>query len=386
MTEPSAEPLQPQAASARQRGLDALKAGLTVLVIFHHSALTYGAIGGWFDREITPDGSPSSLLLAFFCTVNQAFFMGLFFWVAGYFTPAALSRHGVTGFIRERALRLGLPLLVFGFALGPITVAMGQTRSGKPFAATLLGLWQRAVFIPGPLWFAMTLLAFSGLAAIAFGLRSRAPLSATPQRPFPSNTALALAAVGCGVVAFSLRLQWPVNRAVWGLLPGYFASYVLLFAAGCVAAKHRWLECIAPRTARTWMRVTCWALPVLPAVALLAPTVPQLRGEMAGGWNLPALVYAFWEPLVAWGVMLHLLLRAQKQPFAPPPAWQAALARRAYTMFVIHPPVLVAIALTWRSVPAPALLKFAITGGVTCWACYGLAGVLLQWRPLRRVL
>ncbi len=64
-------------------GFDALRAFLTVLVVLHHTALTYGAIGGWFYRELPTSAALSSQLLVFFCTVNQSFFMGLFFLLAG---------------------------------------------------------------------------------------------------------------------------------------------------------------------------------------------------------------------------------------------------------------------------------------------------------------
>ncbi len=37
---------------------------------------------------------------------------------------------------------------------------------------------------------------------------------------------------------------------------------------------------------------------------LLAPHVPALAGNPACGWSIPAAVYAFWEPLVAWGFIL----------------------------------------------------------------------------------
>jgi hypothetical protein len=45
----------------RNGGIDALRAAVTLLVIFHHTALTYGAIGGWYYREIAPSQSASSL-------------------------------------------------------------------------------------------------------------------------------------------------------------------------------------------------------------------------------------------------------------------------------------------------------------------------------------
>lgn len=63
----------------RNFGIDAVRVGTTFLVVFHHTAITYGAVGGWYYKEMPTDGSLSSMLLVFFCTLKQAWFMGLFF-------------------------------------------------------------------------------------------------------------------------------------------------------------------------------------------------------------------------------------------------------------------------------------------------------------------
>jgi hypothetical protein len=61
------------------------------------------------------------------------------------------------------------------------------------------------------------------------------------------------------------------------------------------------------------------------------------------------------------------------------------MAGRAFAVFVIHPPVVVAVALAWRGVDAPALLKFAVTGALSLLLCYGLAGLVVRAPGLRRL-
>ena len=39
-----------------------MRAGTTLLVVLHHTAITYGAIGGWYYKEIATDRSLSSML------------------------------------------------------------------------------------------------------------------------------------------------------------------------------------------------------------------------------------------------------------------------------------------------------------------------------------
>ena len=57
--------------------LDHVKVLLTVLVILHHSFITYGGPGGWYYRQ--PTTSQAALIpMTMFVSTNQAFFMGLF--------------------------------------------------------------------------------------------------------------------------------------------------------------------------------------------------------------------------------------------------------------------------------------------------------------------
>jgi len=369
----------PTGTSDRAQGIDALRAAVTALVVFHHAALTYGAIGGWYYRELPPSPTVPSLLLVLFCTTNQAWFMGLFFLLAGYYTPAAYERRGATAFLRGRLVRLGAPLVVYAPLLHPLTVALAQTAQGRSFSGALAWLYVHARFEPGPLWFAEALLIFT--AAYAAWRSLRRPTKSA----FPSDGALLGAALSTGAAAFVLRLVWPVGVNVGFLQLGYFASYIVLFAAGCVAAPGRWLENIAEPIKRRWLRIAWLAFPLFPAVAIVGGHISWLGGRAEGGMNVQALVYAFWEPFVAWGFILGLLALFEKR-FAAPGRLGRKIARRAYLVYIIHPPILVAVALAWRSVEAPALLKFVVTGSVACVACYLVAGLLLRTRIVARVV
>jgi hypothetical protein len=173
-----------------------------------------------------------------------------------------------------------------------------------------------------------------------------------------------------------LRLVWPVGVNVAFLQLGYFASYVVLFAAGCAAADGRWLERIPANQRRRWWRIACIALPVFPVLAVLGSRIGWPGGRAEGGWNLQALTYAFWEPFVAWGIIMGLLTLFQRR-FAVLSGIWPPLARRAFLIYIIHPPIVVATAMAWRGIAAPGLLKFAVTGSVACGLCYLAAGVLL---------
>ena len=48
--------------------------------------------------------------------------------------------------------------------------------------------------------------------------------------------------------------------------------------------------------------------------------------------------------------------------------------------------IAVAIALAWRHVDAPPLVKFALTGTATCLASFWLAGLLLRVPWIKRIV
>jgi peptidoglycan/LPS O-acetylase OafA/YrhL len=64
-------------------------------------------------------------------------------------------------------------------------------------------------------------------------------------------------------------------------------------------------------------------------------------------------------------------------------AW---ISRRSYAVYIIHPPVLVAIALLFRGWSAPALVKFGVTGFATCIVAWLVADLLVRIPWVRRVV
>ena len=230
-------------AESRNAGIDALRASLTLLVLFHHSAVTYGAMGSWFYQEIEPSHAPSSLILTLFAAYNQAFFMGLFFVIAGSLTPGAIARHGAAEYVRERLIRLGAPPALFRSRAGPVHGSAGADRE-RPFFFRDARPAREARRDH----FRTDVVRLGAPDLRRLPISSCAPRSARSgskgRGPFPSNAVLAASALATGAAAFLLRLRWPTGAEAIGLQIGYFASYVVLFAAGCLGAKGRWLETV----------------------------------------------------------------------------------------------------------------------------------------------
>jgi len=360
---------------------------MTVLVVLHHTAITYGASGGWFYHELNPSAKLSSLLLTLFVATNQAYFMGFFFFLAGYFTPHSLERKGYARFIADRFLRLGLPLLAFILILGPVTAAMVTASQGRGFWPTIVWLGRHAEIITGPLWFAQALLIFS-LAYCIWRAALRKPLAGlerTP-RPVPAWRWWLLSAIAVGAVALAIRQIVPTGKNVFGLQLGYFSSYIFLFAMGIAAWRYDWLRQLAWKNVRPWIVALVIAWPGLPIAILIAVSQHTARrADFSGGLSWAAIFYALWEPFVAWGLIAGWLLVFRRRMNQPSAFW-AWLNRRAYTAYIIHPLLVVGLALLLRPWQAPDLVKFAALGSLACMASWLAADPFVRLPGIRRVV
>jgi surface polysaccharide O-acyltransferase-like enzyme len=109
------------------------------------------------------------------------------------------------------------------------------------------------------------------------------------------------------------------------------------------------------------------------------------QGSFNGGWSLNAAFYAFWDPFVAWGIILTLLWFF-RTCFPGGNAFTAALARRAYGAYIVHPPVVVGLSLLARTWTVPPLLKFGIVGPLACIGAFATASLLLAVPGLGKIL
>jgi len=371
----------------RELYIDRIRVAMTALVVVFHTAIVYGASGGWFYHEIQPSAAPSSLLLTMFTATNQAYFMGFFFLLAGYFTPPSLERKGYGRFLADRFLRLGLPLLVFGLLLGPLTAGLVNAATGDGFWPCIQWLWRHKRFINGPLWFTQALLIFS-LAYCGWRAIFGAPLGNTQRqtRPVPSYLWWVVSAVGVGVAALAIRQFAPTGKDVIGLQLGYFSSYIYLFALGIAAWRYDWMRQLNWKHARPWIltAIGSWAgLPI--SIALAMKALKAGTATFNGGLSWTAIVYAFWEPLVAWGIIAVWILVFRERLNQPSALWNW-LGRRAYAVYIVHPVVLVGVCLLLRGWIAPALVKWGVCGLLSCIACWLVADPLVRLPGLRRVV
>jgi hypothetical protein len=124
----------PGASTARLHALDAVRGGALLLGVIFHATLSFLEPRIW----IVGDRATSvPLTVTFF--VLHLFRMTLFFLMAGFFARMLVERRGVGGFVRDRAKRILLPLLLFWppvfAALATVTIWSVIDAAGRTLPA-----------------------------------------------------------------------------------------------------------------------------------------------------------------------------------------------------------------------------------------------------------
>lgn len=368
------------ARGARSAFLDQIKVALTALVMAHHLAITFGASGSWYYRDPT---APDSLGLSVFTTINQAFFMGLFFFISGYFTPGSLDRKGAQRFLVDRAVRLLVPVVGFGVAIAPGLEYVKRISLGQP-TPSLLAYYPRRIaelgeFDPGPLWFLWALFLFNAGYVV---WRAAAPHRAA-RASRREVTAPMLVGLAAGIAAATalVRLRWPIGVNVLHLQIAYLPQYVVMFGAGIAAQRHRSLESLSPRLAPVAAVAALAGAALIGGAYATATAVEQFLGHAHG----PAVLWATGESLLCVGLSAGLLIAFQRAGWTTGRVGRE-LGAGAFAAYVLHAPIVVLLALAASQLPGPALGKLAATVLVAI-PCSFAAGIAAHRAPgLRRIL
>lgn len=365
--------------------LDNLRTALTVLVVVFHTAIAYGASGSWILVDVdTSELTITSILLTLFTAVCQAFFMSLFFFVSAYFIPTSYDRKGPSRFLKDRLIRLGIPLVVYSFLIGPVTGWYAHLRGTTTLQEFYRAeVWSFKHIFIGPAWFIEALLLFSVL-YVAYRLLTAKRGTASPEIPFPSGKVLLLLAVASGLVAFAVRFAYPAGEGPLGLQFGYFPLYILFFIAGLLARRHNWLERLTAQTAKRWGWIAVLVIPVLPVGLILTGA---LEGDIAfeGGFNAQAVLYALWEPFVCFGIIL-VLLRAFQTRFHASGRLRKWMSDHAYAVYLIHPPVIVFWTIVAQPLDWPAAVKWVIVSILSVGLCFLVSAAIRLIPGAKRIV
>lgn len=370
--------------------VDNIRVFLTVLVLLHHLMITYAGTGSWYYTEGRQD-FVTAVLGTWFSASNQAYFMGLFLLISAYFVPGAYDRKGAGRFLKDRLIRLGLPLAIYSWLVRPLFLYVDQAL----LQGRRLPLWEyltQVYFVSspqigaGPLWFIETLLIFSALYALWRLLARARPGEPAVEGRFPGNGWIALFALLLGLAGFLVRLWRPVGWSFGPLnlqLP-FFAQYIALFAVGLIAYRRNWLLGLPDKVGRLWLALAVFTMFLFWPMCLLGGAATG-DAPFRGGWHWQALAYALWESFLCFGMCIGLIYLFRRYSNRQG-RLAGALSRNAYTAYLIHGPVIVATAYAARGVALYPLLKWGLVSLVAVPLCFGLSSLIRRLPYTDRVL
>lgn len=390
VTMPSSPPFAPGAKQvSRMEWIDHLRTFVIFLVVNLHACVTYSHVGGWYIKLPPEPPFAEKVPFLFWQGHLQAFFMGLLFFIAGYFAEKSIARKTRGQFIRDRLFRLGLPSLIFMvFIQTGVVWGILQKPKVESFSQ-LITLYQnyissgRILAGTGPLWFAVALLIFS----IAFALLPR-PVTPVATKPAPR---LPHVLIMCAIViaaTFLVRTVQPIGTNIFNMQLCFFPQYIAGFIAGIAAARHSWLRQLADtRLARGafWFGVIGGPLFLAAVLYVGGPITGPDVMPYGGGWRWQALGLAAWEQSAGIAIGLGLLNLFQRR-FNSASHLGRWLSDRAFAVYVLHTPILVALALGLESIhlsPVSGALLLTILGLT---ASYLAADIAKRIPGLRQIL
>lgn len=350
--------------------IDNIRTTLIALVVIGHLAITYGGAGDWYYREPGPVSDVFNILMLPFGAILMASLLGLFSFIAGYFTVPAYDHKGAGGFLLDRVKRLAIPLAFYEIVLNPVINYVREVHGGYTGA---FWTFVKAFFSPlksfgdGPVWFLEMLLIFSlGYAAcrmLASAIQPAAARSAHPtagRNALPSNGAIALFALGLGAATWVMRIWAPSGTVYepWHQEFGHYPQYVSLFVIGLVAYRGNWLATFPDAQARLWR----WLIPaIVVALGGVAAAAGAFSGSLderaAGGLTSLSLAYAMWEAWTCVAVSITVLTWFRRR-FNHQGRLAKALSAAAFGVYVLHPAIIVPLPIALSGIHINLSLKF----------------------------
>lgn len=363
----------------RELYIDNIRVCLTALVILHHTAITYGGPGSWYFKEDIQSGVIESLVLTIFVATNQAFFMGLFFFLSSYFISASLVKKGGPRFMADRFVRLGIPMVFYSLVISPCTIyIMLVVDRHLPISFIDYYTHQEQWINIGVLWFTCALLLFT---TVFYFLDRWVP------RPVkidaPGDGSLFNIAIALGFVSFLVRIFFPIG---WTLSPvgfqfAHFPQYIIMFTAGIFAYRNDWLSYLNYRRGKFWIGIALLIIVLgFPGIYLLKIVTHSGFDVFMGGVSIQSFVNSMWEQLLGLSLIVGVIALF-KQKWNDQSRFMREMSRSAYAVYIIHPFILVFIALLFKETVMAATTKFLITGSLSVVLSFGF-GFLLTRVPL----
>ncbi|MFX1548427.1 MAG: acyltransferase family protein, partial [Promethearchaeota archaeon] len=339
----------------------------------------------------------TSILLTIVTAINSSFFMAAFFLLSGYFTPGSYNRKGSVVYLKDRFIRLGIPFLSFVTIIIPLLIyyrnftVFGVEYSLLEFYTLLLK--KGIILNAGPLWFVQALLILAIFYTIWRVLTSTERFKTILvsqehyQNYVPSIKQIFLVIALVGLLTFLVRIFIPSDSPVELISPiifylplGDFISYVSMFILGIVAYQQNWLSRISESQGKFWLKVVLGSIIILIGFIFLTGAFEDDISVYLGGLSWESLLWSIWGSINCFAICISLIPIFRKK-FNDQNTFTRMLSQNAYTVYIIHAPVLVVTSISLSGIILHPLVKFIGILGITLILCFGLSHLVIRRIP-----
>lgn len=364
--------------------IDNIKVILTILVVLHHTFIAYSSSEGWYYNE------PSTylgarILMTTFVSINQSFFMGFFFLLAAYFTDASYSRKGTFKFIKDRLIRLGVPIFFYSFILTPFISYLVYYFAKEQHITYFEYLKRYDSWIDlGVTWFVAALLLFT---LFYIAVKKIFKISFSKPIATPSSRTILVFAAALGIISFLVRIIFPVG---WVLEPvgfqlGHFPQYIALFIVGLLAAKNKWFDQLSYQSEKLFRRSAWLCLLVFPVFLVIVLKLKSPSSWFSGGFHWQALLYAVWEQWIGISILTTLLLKG-KRNWNTTSKLLTTTSRNSFAVYIFHPLVIVVFTLLVRNWNIDPAFKLLIVAPLILLGSFIFGSIVLLIPGIKKIL
>jgi glucan biosynthesis protein C len=354
-------------AGERFHALDAVRGFALMLGIFFHGVMSF-LPGEWVWFVMDDARSPLAIVIFF---TSHMFRMTTFFVIAGFFAHMLYHKRGAVGFIRNRAARIALPLVIFwpivyagiiGAVILMATMAGltepppdAPTPVPVPFAFPLTHLWFLYVLL---LMYAAVMVLRAPIAAVDRGGKLRAGVDAVVgwivRTPLVGPIVLGAPAAALFITNPEWMLLTGIPTPDNSLVPNVTAAVAYGLAFGLGWLLHRNYDAM-----RAWAKQWWLYLPIaigLTAVCLSIHGLQMPDGPTAPGPQkvIAALCYA---PAI-WCWTFAFIGFALRFLDSESPT-RRYIADASYWMYILHLPLVMALQAAITHIPGPWWAKYA---------------------------
>lgn len=319
--------------------------------------------------------------------------MGLFFFISAYFVPGSYNRKGPHKFLKDRFIRLGIPLFIYTILVNSILlyILFIQPKSEITFPEFYLSSFQSWEFFAaflggnGPLWFVLALLIFDVFYTLS-RLIYKGNIIKTIIKP-PKNIQLIIIAIIMAIFTFLVRLVFPAGGDdFFNIQLCYVAQYIIMLILGTIAYNRDWFKNIIDSQGKLWLVIVLILIIIYFSLAISLGAIDGDTEKFTGGLNWQSFIFSVWESFYCMGMCIGLVVLFRNRYNSQGNA-SKSLSQNAYTMYIVHAPVLVSIAILFSLILMPAWLKFVIVFPIILGVCFLISHFVLRRIPgAKRIL